>query len=99
LVETIEFLNSFHLTKVKAFKCFDPEGIFSSHLSSIGYGAYFVRMQEIIEGVVDNNPNTRREISKKEKQVYNDDLVTKVSSNTQVKKNKLNKECKQAKHK
>jgi hypothetical protein len=36
----------------------------------------FARMQEITEGAGDNDPNTNREISKKEKQICNDDLVT-----------------------
>jgi hypothetical protein len=60
-------LNSFHLKEVEAFKGFDPEGIFCPHLSSIGYGTYFARAQEIIEGGGDNDPNTSRAIFNKEK--------------------------------
>jgi hypothetical protein len=44
LAETVELLNSFHLKEVEAFKGFDPEGTFSSHLSSIGYGTTFARL-------------------------------------------------------
>jgi len=76
LAEIVELLNSFHLKEAEAFKDFDLEGIFFSHLYSIDYGITFTIMLEIIEGAGNNDPNTNIKFSKKEKQICNDDLVT-----------------------
>jgi hypothetical protein len=85
LTQIYELLNLFNLNEVEACKGFDPEGIFSSHLSSVGYNNIFTRITENMEEVDDNDPNTNKAVFRKDEQICDDDLVTQVSSNTQVK--------------
>jgi hypothetical protein len=97
LAETVELLNSFHLKEIEAFKGFNPKGTFSSHLYSIGYSSNFTRLPKFIEGIIDNDLNTSRIVSIKEKKNIDDDFVTQIISNTQYKNKNLNKECQQGK--
>jgi hypothetical protein len=71
---------------VEACKGFDPKGIFSSHLSSVGYNTVFTRITKNMEEADDNDPNTNKVVLRKYEHICDDDLVTQVSSNTQVKK-------------
>jgi len=54
------------LNEVEACKGFDPEGIFSSHLSLVSYSIIFTRITKNMEEVDDNDPNTNKIVFKKD---------------------------------
>lgn len=59
-----KFLNPLHLKETKDYKGFDPQITSTGYLSIISYSTYFIRAQEIIEGVEDNDPNTKKATKK-----------------------------------
>jgi hypothetical protein len=90
LIKVFEKINAFNLKKEEPLRGFYLEGLFSEHLTSMTYNNLFTM---IVEGIDDNDINTPK---KKEKHICNDDLVTKVSSNTQRKQNKTRQRGKDA---
>jgi hypothetical protein len=52
LAEMAGFFESFNMKEVEAHSGFDPEGVFTTHMVSIGYASVFTRLEEITEGVM-----------------------------------------------
>jgi hypothetical protein len=48
------FFESTNIKEVKSKKGFHPKGIFSTHMVSLSYSLFFTRLDDIIEGVDDN---------------------------------------------
>jgi hypothetical protein len=104
LDEMVGFFDSFNMKEVEAHKGFDLEGVFTTHMVSIGYGSIFTRLEEITEGANDNKDThvkakvvatTSKIVAKKKKQVTRDDANTRASSNICAKKVPLQEESKQ----
>jgi len=74
-----EILTPFNLKEGELSRGFNPEGLFLEHLEYMRYNNIFTR---IVEGTGDRNPNTPMN---KDKHLFNDNLVTEVSTNTQIK--------------
>jgi hypothetical protein len=88
------FLSLPILKRLNPKKGFDPKGIFSTHMVSIGYSLFFTRLDDIIEGVDENEytyvktkvrATTRKTTPKKKNKSTRDDAHTRKISNFRVK--------------
>jgi hypothetical protein len=82
LDEFFVYFDSFKMREIHEFEGFDPDGLFSAHMFSIGYGSSFTKSLQLDEGGGDNQ-NPQENFPGSHQLPLQDDINTLVSTNDQ----------------